>query len=157
MARRPAVHEVVSSRRVAKPSGPNVHGVVANNPGRLLWVSGQLPTVPSTGRPVTGLIRVQAEAVFAQVRNIVQDAGFRLDEMTFCRIYLTDLKNLPIVDELYRKLFVGQTVPARTVLCVPPLPDGALILVEATASHAGEAAPAAPPPPDPYGYDDQPY
>lgn len=157
MARRAAVHEVISSRRVAKPTGACVHGIVADTPGRMLWVSGQLPTVPGTGKPIGGLVRPQAEAVFGQVRNIVQDAGFRLDEVTFCRIYLTEMKNLPIVDELYRKLFVGQTLPARTVLVVPPLPDGALLMVEATAVRAGEAAPAASLPPDPYGYDQPPY
>lgn len=152
MARRPAVHKTASSRKVARPQGPNVHGTVVEQPGATLWVAGQLPLVPSTGKPLGGPLRTQAEAVFAQLRHIVTDAGFALDELTSCRIYLVEYKNLAIVDELYRKLFVGQTLPSRTVVPVPMLPEGALLMVEATAVRPAEAlAPA--PPMDDYGYE----
>lgn len=148
MARRPAVHEMMTSRKVPKPTGPYPHGVRVTEPGRMLFVSGQIPVQPPVGAVFTGEIRKQAELAFANMRNIVLDSGFTLDELVSVRIYVTDLKNIDRIDDEYKKLFNSQAMPARTLVQVAALPKGVSIEVEARAIKRAEAAPPAGPPAD---------
>jgi 2-iminobutanoate/2-iminopropanoate deaminase len=146
MARRPAVHEMMTSRKVPKPTGPYPHGVRVTEPGRMLFVSGQIPVQPPMGVVFTGEIRKQAELAFANMRHIVMDAGFSLDELVAVRIYVTDLKHIERIDDEYKKLFNSQAMPARTLVQVAALPKGVGIEVEAQAIKHAQAAPAQPPP-----------
>lgn len=144
MARRPAVHEMMTSRKVPKSTGPYPHGVRVSQPGQMLFVSGQIPVQPPMGAVFTGEIRKQAELAFANMRHIVFDAGFSLDELVAVRIYVTDLKNIDRIDDEYKKLFHSQAMPARTLVQVAALPKGVSIEVEAQAIKRGDDAPAAP-------------
>jgi 2-iminobutanoate/2-iminopropanoate deaminase len=145
MARRPAVHEMITSRKVPKPTGPYPHGVRVSEPGRMLFVSGQLPAQTPNGAMFTGEIRKQAEIAIGNVRNIILDAGFTMDEVVQVRIYVTDLKHFERVDDVYQKQFGSQALPARSLVQVAKLPQEAGILVEAQAVKRGEPAMAAGP------------
>ena len=63
-----------------------------------------------------------------------------MDEVVKCSIFLTDMKNFEAVNDVYQKLFVGQTLPARAVVQVSGLPKGVDIEVEAIAVKKGMAA-----------------
>lgn len=152
MARRPAVHEMMLSRKVPKVTGPYPHGVRVTDPGRMLFVSGQIPVQPPQGAVFTGEIRKQAELAFANMRNIVIDAGFTMDELVAVRIYVTDLKHSDRIDDEYKKLFNSQAMPARTLVGVSALPKGVGIEVEAQAIKRAEAA-SAPPAPEEMMYE----
>lgn len=156
MARRPSnAHQALNSRKVAKPQGPTVHGVLVAAPGRMLFLSGQLPREAPRGQMVDGPIRKHCEVAFANLRNLILEAGFVMDELVSTTMYLTELKHMSIVDELWRKQFVGQTLPARTVVQVQQLPDGALVCVDGVVVKQADA-PAAMPPQQPQ-YEDEMY
>jgi 2-iminobutanoate/2-iminopropanoate deaminase len=124
------------SRKAPKPIGPYSQAVLIDRPGATLYVSGQIPIEVPSGRMFTGDIKRQAEIAIGHVRNIITDAGFRLDEIAKVTIYLTDLGNFDAVNAVYQELFVGGGVPARAVVGVAALPKGAGIEVEAVAVKA---------------------
>jgi len=140
MARRPAAHEIVVSKKVPKPVGPYSQAVRIKHPGEMLFVSGQIPIEVPSGNVFKGDIKRQAEIVLEHVRNIVQDAGFTMDEVIKCTVYLTDLKNFDTVNQVYQKFFVGQNLPARAVLQVSALPKEVGVEVEAIAMKLGTGA-----------------
>jgi len=100
--------------------------------GDLVFVSGQLPLDPSTGRMVGGTIQEQTEQVFANLRAILEAAGSSLDRLVKTTVFLTSLSDFPGMNEVYRR-HVGEIPPARSTVPVGAFPDGALIEIEAVA------------------------
>jgi 2-iminobutanoate/2-iminopropanoate deaminase len=109
-------------------------------PGATLFVSGQIPIEVPSGNVFTGDIKRQAELAFGHVQNIVQDAGFGMDEIVKCSIFLTDLSHFEAVNQVYQKFFVGGALPARAVVEVSGLPKGVGVEVEAIAMKKGQSA-----------------
>ncbi len=138
MARRPAVHDIISSRKAPKPIGPYVQAVKVKNPGETLYVSGQIPIELPHGRAFTGDIKRQAELSFQHLKNIILDAKFSMDEVVQVTIYLTDLKNFDTVNDVYQRGFVGAALPARAVVQVAALPKD--VGIEVTAIVVKQAA-----------------
>ncbi|RYF05962.1 MAG: hypothetical protein EOO40_09740, partial [Deltaproteobacteria bacterium] len=84
MARRPAVHEMVNSRKVPKPIGPYAQAIAVEAAGGMLFVSGQIPIEVPHGAVFTGPIGRQAELVFTHLKNIIFDARYTMDEVVKC-------------------------------------------------------------------------
>ena len=133
MARRPTVHEAISSRKAPKPVGPYVQAIRIAEPGAMLFVSGQIPIELPSGRVFTGDIKRQAELVLTHLRNVVQDAKFSMEELAKVTIFVKDLGNFDAINEVYEKFFVGQSLPARAVVEVARLPKDVGIEIEAVA------------------------
>jgi 2-iminobutanoate/2-iminopropanoate deaminase len=140
MAKRPPTHEMISSRKAPKPVGPYSQAVRTKNPGEILYVSGQIPIEVPSGNVFRGEIKKQAELALNHVRNIVQDAGFVMDDLVKVTIYLTDMKQFDAVNEVYTKFFVGAMLPARAVVGVAALPKEVNVEIEAIAIKKGQSA-----------------
>jgi 2-iminobutanoate/2-iminopropanoate deaminase len=140
MARRSAVHDMIMSRKAPKPVGPYSHAVRVKAPGEMLFVSGQIPIELPSGEVFRGDIQKQAELAMTHLQNIVLDAGFSMDDVVKCNIYLTDLKNFQTVNEVYQKMFVGNTLPARAVVQVAALPKDVGVEVDAVCVKAAPPA-----------------
>lgn len=140
MARRPPIHKQITSRKAPRPVGAYSQAVLIEQPGATLFVSGQIPIEVPSGNVFTGDIKRQAEIAFAHVQNIVQDAGFGMDEIVKCSIFLTDLNHFEAVNQVYQKFFVGGALPARAVVEVSGLPKGVGVEVEAIAMKKGQSA-----------------
>ena len=140
MARRPGIHEMISSKKAPKPVGPYSHAIRVKNPGEMLFVSGQIPIEVPSGDVFKGDVKRQAELALSHLKNIILDAKFTMDEVVKCTIYLTDLKHFEAVNEVYQRMFVGQTLPARAVVQVAALPKGVDVEVDGIAVKAGTAA-----------------
>lgn len=137
MARRNAVHDMITSRKAPKPLGPYSHAVRVQHPGEMLFVSGQIPIEVPSGNVFKGDIKRQAEIALTHVKSIVLDAKFTMDEVVKCTIYMTDLGHFDAVNTVYQKMFVGQTLPARAAVQVAALPKGVDIEVDAIAVKKG--------------------
>ena len=124
MARRPPIHKQITSRKAPKPVGAYSQAVLIEQPGATLFVSGQIPIEVPSGNVFTGDIKRQAELAFGHVRSIVQDAGFEMDEVVKCSIFLTDLNHFEAGNQVYQTFFVGGSLPARAVVEVSGLPKG---------------------------------
>jgi len=123
----------VRTQAAPAPVGPYSQGILH---GGLLFVSGQIPLDPATGRLVEGGLDAQAARVFANLRAVLEAGGSSLDDVLRVGIYLTDLSLFPRLNELYGELFTRDPRPARTTLGVAALPFGALLEMDAIAVPA---------------------
>jgi reactive intermediate/imine deaminase len=103
--------------------------------GDTLYVSGQIPLVPATMEIEAGDIAAQIRRVFANVQAVVEAAGAGLEQVLKLSVYLTELGNFPVVNEVLGEYF-DEPYPARAVVGVAALPKGVPVEVEAIVSLA---------------------
>lgn len=91
-----------------------------------VYLSGQIPLVPETMEMIEGGFAEQAEQVFKNLRAVCQAANGDLKHIVKLNLYLTDLSNFPIVNEVMAKYF-DEPYPARAAVGIKELPKGALV------------------------------
>ena len=98
--------------------------------GNLVFVSGQIPLDPESGKLIDGEIQTQIAQVFRNLKAIAEATGTSLDNAVKITVYLTDLKHFGAVNEIMKDYF-EQPYPARAALGVASLPLGAEIEADA--------------------------
>jgi len=98
--------------------------------GSLLFCSGQIPLDPTTMEIVSQGVADQAHQVFLNLSAVAEAAGSSLDSAVKLTIYLTDLDDFTVVNEIMSKYF-KQPYPARATIQVSALPKAAQVEVEA--------------------------
>lgn len=101
--------------------------------GDLVFVAGQIPLDPATGKLVDGGIEEQTRQVFENIRAILDAAGSSLDNLLKTTVFLSNLDDFAGMNEVYAG-FVGDRPPARSTVEVSRLPAGALVEIEVIAS-----------------------
>jgi 2-iminobutanoate/2-iminopropanoate deaminase len=96
-----------------------------------LYVSGQIPLDPSTGKMPEG-IEAQTEQVFANIRAILLEAGYDFADVVKSTVLLADIADFATVNAIYAKYYTVD-MPARAAYQVAALPMGALIEIETIA------------------------
>ena len=94
--------------------------------GNTVYLSGQIPLVPETMQLVEGDFAAQAHQMFKNLAAVCAAANGSLQDIVKLNIYLTDLSNFPIVNEVMAEYFT-QPYPARAALGINQLPKGAVI------------------------------
>lgn len=107
--------------------GPYAQAIQA---GDFLFLSGQIPLVPETGLLVSEDIREQTEQVMKNLRAVCEAAGGALNKIVKCTVFMTDLAQFPVMNEVYAAHF-GVHKPARSTIQVAGLPRGASVEIEA--------------------------
>ncbi|SDB42660.1 reactive intermediate/imine deaminase [Pseudidiomarina indica] len=97
--------------------------------GTTVYLSGQIPLVPATMEMVSEDFRAQAVQVFDNLSAVCEAAGGALQDMVKVQIYLIDLGNFPIVNEVMAEYF-SAPYPARAAIGVKALPKGAQIEID---------------------------
>lgn len=109
--------------------GPYSHAVWS---GKLLYLSGQTPIDPSTGKLIEGDVHAQTLQAFANLEAVLGDAGVTMADVIKCNVYLTDMKDFPEMNRAYESRFT-KPFPARTTVAVAGLPLGARVEIEVVA------------------------
>jgi 2-iminobutanoate/2-iminopropanoate deaminase len=110
------------------PGMPFSDGVVAGN---TLYVAGQQG--PDSNGKVTGTdITVQTTNTIAVIEKIVTKAGFKMTDIVSVTVYVTDLNDVPKMNDVYKKL-MPDPKPARATVQVAGLIGGAKIEISAIA------------------------
>lgn len=122
----------VESARGPAAIGPYSHAVWA---GELLYLSGQTPIDPATGKLVEGDVETQTHRAFDNLHAVLEDAGMSMDDVIKCNVYLTDMANFPQMNKAYGARF-ARPYPARTTVAVAGLPLGALVEIELVARRS---------------------
>lgn len=91
-----------------------------------VYLSGQIPLDPTTMQLVEGDFAAQAHQVFKNLAAVCDAAGGGLKDIVKLNIYLTDLSNFPVVNEVMGHYFT-QPYPARAALGINQLPRNSLI------------------------------
>jgi len=98
--------------------------------GNTVYLSGQIPLIPETMELIEGDITNQIKRVFMNLAAVAKASGGTLTNINKLNIYLTDLSNFPLVNEIMAEYF-SEPYPARAVVGVASLPKGAMIEMDA--------------------------
>ena len=115
-------HRPVLADGLPAPVGPYSPGVILD---RLVIVSGQGATDPSTGELAGPDVATQTEQVFRNIEAILTAAGTDLSHVLRCGVFLVDMRDFEAMNEVYARVF-GDHRPARTTVQVASLPDKGL-------------------------------
>ena len=96
---------------------------VAITAGTTVYLSGQIPLVPKTMEVVEGDIENQIHQVFKNLTAVCEEAGGDLSSIIKLNIFLTDLNNFAVLNEIMSSYF-DQPYPARAAIGVNELPKG---------------------------------
>lgn len=97
--------------------------------GNTVYLSGQIPLDPATMQIVGDDVRLQIERVFDNLSAVAVAAGGGLPNIVKLTVYLTDLVNFPLVNEVMESYF-SKPFPARAAIGVASLPRDAQVEVE---------------------------
>jgi reactive intermediate/imine deaminase len=118
--------QIISTADAPAAIGPYSQAVRAGN---TVYLSGQIGLDPATMQLAEGF-EAQARRVFDNLKAVAAAAGGSLADAVRVTIYLTDLANFPVVNEIMASCF-AQPYPARATVGVAQLPRGALVEVDA--------------------------
>ena len=125
--------EIISTTNAPQAIGPYSQAVKTNN---LMFISGQIPMDPTTGNLVEGSIEDEANQVLKNLKSICEAAGYSLDDAVKITIFLTDLGNFAVVNDVMKEHF-SEPYPARATVEVSGLPLGVNVEIEAIISTDG--------------------
>ena len=97
-----------------------------------LFISGQVPIDPSTGKFVEGGIEEQTLQVMKNIGAILEAAGYNYSDVVKSTCFLSDVANFKAMNDVYGQ-FYPENKPARSAFAVKDLPLGALIEIETIA------------------------
>ena len=95
-----------------------------------IYFSGQIPLVPETMTIIEGDIAAQITQVFDNLKAVAVAAGGDLDDIVKLNVFLTDLSNSPLVNEIMGHYF-QEPYPARAAIGVAALPKDAGVEMDA--------------------------
>lgn len=98
--------------------------------GPLVFISGQLPIDPATGKLIEAPIADRTRQVLRNIEAIATAAGGELAGIAKTTIFLTDLADFQAVNRAYGEFF-PTAPPARSTVQVAALPLGSNIEIEA--------------------------
>lgn len=95
-----------------------------------VYISGQIPLLPESMEVVDGDVRAQIERVFENLKAVAEAAGGGLDDAVKLTVYLTDLANFPLVNEVMAQ-YLAEPFPARAAIGISALPKGVQVEIDA--------------------------
>ena len=120
---------VIATESAPKAIGPYSQAILID---KWLFVSGQIPINPRTNELIQGDIAKQTERVMENIKAVVENAGGTPANIVKTTVYLKDLKEFPIVNEIYARYFPNEP-PARATVEVCRLPKDVGIEIDAIA------------------------
>ncbi len=120
---------IISTDKAPAAIGPYSQAVEANG---TLYISGQIPINPATGKIIEGGIKEQTLQVLKNIGAILQAAGYDYQNVVKSTCLLSDMDNFKEMNEVYG-LYYKENQPARAAYGVVKLPLGALIEIETIA------------------------
>ncbi len=116
--------EIITTLNAPSPIGPYNQAVKAGN---TLYISGQIPLIPSTMELLSGSIKEETQLVMEHLQSILDAAGMTFKHVVKSTIYLDDMNNFGEVNQLYGTYFDNDTAPARETVAVKTLPKSVRI------------------------------
>lgn len=120
---------VISTNNSPAAIGPYSQAIRFNE---LVFVSGQIPIDPESGKVIKGNIKEQTKQVLENLKNILQAGGSSLQNVLRTTIFLSDMDDYAMVNETYAQYFESSP-PARSTVQVSRLPKDVHIEIDAIA------------------------
>jgi 2-iminobutanoate/2-iminopropanoate deaminase len=122
--------KILNTPNAPAPIGPYSQAVQAGN---LLFISGQIPINPATGKVEANDIIDEAHQVMHNLKAILSEAKIGFDHVVKTTILLSDMSFFADVNEVYGKYFTGN-FPARETYAVKTLPKNVNVEISMTAT-----------------------
>lgn len=124
--------KVIATTKAPAAIGPYNQAIQVGN---MLFASGQLGLDPATDNFPEGGVKEQTIQSFQNVKAILEEAGFSINDVVKTTVYLADMADFAAMNEIYASQFEGD-FPARSAVAVKTLPKNALVEVEVIAVKA---------------------
>jgi 2-iminobutanoate/2-iminopropanoate deaminase len=121
--------DIISTSKAPQAIGPYSQAVRFDN---LLFISGQIPLEPESGKILKGGIKAQTKQILENLKGVLTAGGSSLDNVLRTTIFLTDLEDYADVNEMYAQFF-EKSMPARSTVQVSRLPMEVRIEIDAIA------------------------
>ncbi|MDL2303874.1 RidA family protein [Bacteroides sp. OttesenSCG-928-D19] len=118
--------KVIQTNQAPAAIGPYSQAIQKNG---FLFASGQLGIDPATGNFVEGGVKEQTVQVFKNIRAILSEAGYNMADIVKTTVFLADMADFAVVNEVYASQFEGD-FPARSAVAVKTLPKNGLVEIE---------------------------
>ncbi|MGH8560294.1 MAG: RidA family protein [Methylococcales bacterium] len=119
--------EIISTPDAPKAIGAYSQAVKIDN---IVYLSGQIPLDPKSMILVEGGGRGQIDQVFKNLEAVAQAAGGSLNDIVKLNVFLCDLSDFPLVNEVMAEYF-SEPYPARAAIGVESLPKDAGVEMDA--------------------------
>lgn len=122
--------KIISTTKAPAAIGPYSQAI---EKGGMLFVSGQIPLDPATGKLVGEKdIKKQTTRVLESLKHILEEAGYSLNDVVKTTCYLREMIDFPEMNEVYATYF-GDSPPARATVEVNRLPLDVMVEIDAMA------------------------
>jgi len=125
----PTGRETVRTEAAPAAIGPYSQAV---RKGGLLFLSGQIPLDPSSGKVVEGDAAAQTRRVLENLSAVLHAAGAGLGDVVKTTVYLRDMNDFAAMNEVYAEFFPREA-PARAAVQVARLPKDVAVEIDAIA------------------------
>jgi 2-iminobutanoate/2-iminopropanoate deaminase len=120
---------IISTNNAPAAIGPYSQAIEANG---TLYISGQIPLDPKTMEFVSEDVATQTDQCLKNLQAILTEAGYTIENVVKCGIFLADMNDFATVNEVYGQYFSNHK-PARACVEVARLPRDAKVEIEAIA------------------------
>lgn len=111
--------QIIFTEKAPQPIGAYSQAVKY---GPMLYISGQVPIDPETGKVVLGSASKETRLVMDNIREILAAAGMTFENVVQSTILLRDINDFEKVNKVYSEYFKIETAPARVAYQVANLP-----------------------------------
>ena len=121
--------EVILSGLAPAPIGPYSQAIAS---GGTVFLSGQIPLDPATGNMISGGVEAETRQVMENLRQVLAAAGLDFSHVVKCSIFLRNMGDFPLVNQVYAGYFQTNP-PARETVEVSRLPKDAQVEISCIA------------------------
>ena len=122
--------KIINSKHAPSPVGPYNQAILAGN---TLYISGQIAIDARKGHIVNDSIENETKQVLENIKYILAEADMTLNNIVKCSVFVSDMKNYSMINEVYLSYFGEDNAPARELVEVSALPKYVNIEISAIA------------------------
>ncbi|WP_149277071.1 RidA family protein [Pareuzebyella sediminis] len=111
--------KIINTTKAPAPIGPYNQAILSDG---TLYVSGQIPLDPATGKLISGDIKKETRKVMENLQAILTEAEMTFENVVKSSIFLKDMNQFTEINEVYGSYFKPETAPARETIEVANLP-----------------------------------
>ena len=111
--------KIITTKNAPAPIGPYNQAVLSGN---TLYISGQIPIDPTTGKLVEGDIAKETKQSMENLKAILTEAGMTFENVVKTSIFIADMHQFAKINAVYATYFNAESAPARETVEVANLP-----------------------------------
>lgn len=111
--------KIINTDKAPAPIGPYNQAVLIKD---TLYISGQIPIDPTTGKLVEGDIKAETKQCLENLKAVLEAANLSFEHVVKSSIFVKDMNQFALINEVYGSYFNAETAPARETVEVANLP-----------------------------------